>query len=77
MLRRSLVKYWIQKLRKDFHLQIYLLAIPPLANTVGYIEVKRGINVLYWSVGGNGILAIYTNDVTEQVREEKVFLYLS
>jgi hypothetical protein len=40
-------------------------------NTVESIEVKKGVNVLYGSVGGNGILAIYTNDVAEQVREEK------
>jgi hypothetical protein len=29
-------------------------------NTIESIEVKKGINVLYGSVGGNGIVAIYT-----------------
>jgi hypothetical protein len=35
-----------------------LSAIDP--NTVETIEVKTGVNVLYGSLGGNGILAVYT-----------------
>ncbi len=44
-------------------------AIDP--NTVESIEVKNGINVLYGSVGGNGIVAVYTKKEFEQVPNTK------
>jgi len=39
-------------------------AIDP--NTVESVELKKGVNVLYGSVGGNGILAIYTKDISNR-----------
>jgi hypothetical protein len=35
-------------------------------NTVESIEIKKGVNVLYGSFGGNGILAVYTKQGADQ-----------
>ena len=44
-------------------------AIDP--NTVESIEVKLGMNVLYGSVGGNGIVAVYTKNGVEGTGKSK------
>ncbi len=46
-----------------------LEAIDP--NMIESVEVKTGVNVLYGSVGGNGILAIYLKGEIDEVRSRK------
>lgn len=47
-----------------------LSAIDP--NKVESIEVKTGINVLYGSIGGNGIVAVYLKDSEEETENKNV-----
>lgn len=47
-----------------------LSAIDP--NRVESIEVKTGINVLYGSIGGNGIVAVYLKDREEETENKNV-----
>lgn len=46
-------------------------------NMVESVELKSGINVLYGSVGGNGILAVYTKNDFEEVEKRKNILLVS